>query len=316
VYDRSLLSRVAGQQFGVIGRKQALEAGLSRGAIDRLTQPGGRWQKIVAGVYATTTGNLSADQKAMAALLHAGPRSVITGADAVRRHRLRCSGLNEVDVAVPVDVRVHSVGFVRVTRTSRMPSEVYSTGLIRFAPVERAVADAARAMTRLGDVRAVVAEAIQRGRCPLTLLTRELAEGPSAGSRHLRRALTEISDGARSAAEADFMELIGKSGLEAPVYNARLYAANGTFLGVADAWWQRAGVAAEVDSREYHLSPQDYERTTLRHNALAQQGVNVLHFLPSSIKRDPAAIVANLRGAIKRGDSQPPLAIHALPTLA
>jgi hypothetical protein len=41
----------------------------------------------------------------MAALLHAGPYGVITGATAVRRHRLRCAGLNEVDVLVPADVR-------------------------------------------------------------------------------------------------------------------------------------------------------------------------------------------------------------------
>lgn len=316
VYDRNCLSRVADQQFGVIGRSQALENGLSPGAIDRLVQPGGRWQKIVPGVYATTTGNVSAEQRAMAALLHAGPRSVLTGPAAVRRHRLRCAGLNEVDVLVPLDVRVHSLDFVRVTRTSRMPSRLHATGSIRFAPVERAVADAARGMRRLSDVRAVVAEAVQHGRCPLVLLARELSEGPTAGSRHLRKALAEIGAGVRSSAEADLKELIDKSGLEPPAYNARLYAPGGAFLGVADAWWQRAGVAAEVDSREYHLSPQDYERTTARHNALAKHGINVLHFLPSSIKRDPAAVLANLDGAIRHGNAQPALPVHALPTLA
>jgi hypothetical protein len=316
VYDRNLLSSVTGAQLGVIGRAQALHAGLSSGAIARLVQPGGRWQKIVPGVYATTTGMVSADQRAMAALLHAGPQSVITGPAAVRRHRLRCAGLNEVDVLVPTGVRVQSIQFVRVSHTSRMPEDVYRTGLIRFAPPERAVADAARGMSRLSDVRAVVAEAVQRGRCPLALLVRELTEGPSAGSRHLRTALAEAGEGIRSAAEADLKELIDRSDLEKPLYNARLYAPNGVLLGVADAWWQRAGVAAEVDSREYHLSPQDYEHTTVRHNAMAGHGINVLHFLPSSVKRDQGAILMNLRGAIARGRSQPPLPVRALPTLA
>jgi hypothetical protein len=307
---------VAGEQFGVIGRRQALEIGLSPGVIDRLIQPGGRWQKIVPGVYTTTTGSVSPDQRAIAALLHAGPQSVITGATAVRRHRLRCAGLNEVDVLVPLDVRVQSIQFVRVVHTSRMPDGVYVTGHIRFAPVARAVADAARGMSRLSDVRAVVAEAVQCGHCHLASLARELAEGPTAGSRHLRKALAEVSDGVRSSAEADLKEVIDKSGLEKPLYNARLYAPDGTFLAVVDAWWQRAGVAAEVDSREYHLSPQDYERTTSRHNKLAEHGINVLHFLPSSLKRDHAAILVNLRGAIKRGNAQPPLPVRALPTLA
>jgi hypothetical protein len=312
-YDRDLVQRVSSDQFGVLGRGQALEIGMSPGAIDRLVQPGGRWQKLVPGVYATTTGAVNADQRAMAALLHAGPHSVITGAVAVRRHRLRCAGLNEVDVLVPFSARIQSTGFVRVMHTSRMPEGVYTTGCVRFAPLERAVADAARRMARLGDVRAVVAEAVQQGRCDLVALTRELREGPSAGSRFLRTALAECCVGIRSAAEADLKQIIDGSGLEQPLYNATLYSADGTFLGIADAWWQRAGVAAEVDSREYHLSPDDYARTTARHNRMAQQGINMLHFLPSTLRREPSVVSANLRGAINQGNAQPPLPITATP---
>ena len=197
-----------------------------------------------------------------------------------------------------------------------MPESIYTTGCIRFAPLERAVADAARRMARLGDVRAVVAEAIQQGKCDLVPLTRELREGPSAGSRFLRTALAESCVGIRSAAEADLKEIIDSSSLEEPLYNATLYAADGTFLGIADAWWQRAGVAAEVDSREYHLSPDDYARTTARHNRMAQQGINMLHFLPSTLKREPAVVGINLRGAINRGNAQPPLPITAIPAVA
>lgn len=313
VYDRDQLARVIGEQFGVIGRNQALEAGLSQGAISRLTHPGGRWQKILPGVYATTTGTVDTDQRAMAALLHAGSVSVITGAAAVRRHRLRCAGLNEIDVLVPLGVRVQSTQFVRVIHTSRMPAEIYRTAQIRFAPLARAVADAARGMSGPGDVRAVVAEAIQRGRCDLASLAKELREGPSAGSHFFRRALAEISAGVRSAAEGDLKNLIERSGLEQPMYNATLYAADGTFLGIADAWWRRAAVAAEVDSREYHLSPEDYERTTTRHNRMAEYGINVLHFLPSTLKRDPSRVLANLRGAIQQGNSRPPLPITVVP---
>lgn len=313
VYDQDQLARLIGEQFGVISRSQALETGLSQGAISRLIQPGGRWQKIVPGVYATTTGTVDVDQRAMAALLHAGSVSVITGAAAVRRHRLRCAGLNEVDVLVPLGVRVQSTQFVRVIHTSRMPAGIYQTGQIRFAPLARAVADAARGMTRPSDVRAVVAEAIQRGSCDLASLARELREGPSAGSRFLRRALAEISDGIRSAAEADLKDLINRSGIEQPMYNTTLYAADGTFLGIADAWWRRAAVVAEVDSREYHLSPEDYERTTTRHNRMAEHGINVLHFLPSTLKRDPSRVLANLRGAIQRGNARPPLPITTIP---
>jgi hypothetical protein len=316
VYDRAQLDRIVREQFGVIGRSQALDCGLSRSAIDHLARQDGPWRRILPGIYATTTGDVTSDQRAMAALLHAGPQSVITGAAAVRRHRLRCAGLNEVDVLVPADVRRQSSSFVRVTHTSRMPENSYSTGQIRFAPLPRAVADAARGMTRLSDVRAVVAEAVQRGRCPLAALISELKGGPMAGSRFYRIALGEIGDGIRSAAEADLRELIDRSDLETPMYNPELRAADGTFIGIPDAWWQRAGVAAEVDSRQYHLSPDDHERTTMRHNRMEAHGISMLHFLPSTLRSKSPIVVRDLRGAIKAGHSKPPMPIVAIPARA
>jgi hypothetical protein len=241
---------------------------------------------------------------------------VITGATAVRRHNLRCAGLNEIDVLVPMDVRVKSIEFVRLIRTSRMPEDFYSTGEIRFAALERAIGDAVRRMRRLSDVRAVVAEAVQRGRCDLASLAAELNEGPSAGSRFYRTALAEISDGIRSAAEADLKNLIDRSDLDKPMYNPELYAEDGTFLGIPDAWWQRAGVAAEVDSREYHISPEDQERTRKRHNRMEACGINTLHFSPRALKQESATVLTDLRGSIESGNRRPPLPIKAIPAQA
>jgi hypothetical protein len=316
VYDRPRLDRVVREQFAVIGRSQALDCGLSRSAIDHLVRQDGPWRRLLPGIYATTTGDVSPDQRAMAALLHAGPQSLITGATAVRQHHLRCAGLNEVDVLVPIGVRRQSASFVRVIHTSRMPEDFYSTGQMRFAALPRAVADAARGMTRLSDVRAVVAEAVQYRRCSLEALISELNDGAMAGSRFYRIALAEIGDGIRSAAEADLRELINRSDLETPLYNPELYAADGTFIGIPDAWWQRAGVAAEVDSRQYHLSPEDHERTTLRHNRMEAHGISMLHFLPSTLKTKSPTVVSDLCGAIKAGNNKPPLPIIAIPARA
>jgi hypothetical protein len=132
-YDSDRLGRIVREQYGVVGRGQALDCGVSRSAVGYLLRQKGPWRKIVPGVYATTTGDMTPDQRAMAALLHAGQGSVITGAAAVRRHYLRCAGLNEVDVLVPTGVRVQSTGFVRIIHTSRMPESFYSAGQIRFA---------------------------------------------------------------------------------------------------------------------------------------------------------------------------------------
>jgi hypothetical protein len=292
---------------------QALECGFSPDRVKYLIRDGGPWQRVLPGVYATNTGTLTRDQRAMAALLHAGPRGVITGREAVERHNLRCAGLNEIDVLVPSGMRVLSKNFAHVTRTARMPDEIYRTGEIRFVGMARAVADAARGMSRLGDVRAVVAEAVQCGKCDVASLIKELNDGPTAGSALLRQALGEITVGIRSAAEADLKGIIDRSGLEKPMYNPELYAWDGTFIGIPDAWWERAGVAAEVDSLQYHMKADDYEDTVSRHNRMQREDINLLHFLPRTLKRDRGTVLADLRGAIARGSARRPLPIMAIP---
>jgi hypothetical protein len=164
-------------------------------------------------------------------------------------------------------------------------------------------------MTRFSDVQAVVCAALQRRRCALPLLIEELNEGPSAGSRSLRRALAEVSDGVRSTAEADLKKLIDHSDLEKPLYNARLYTPDGDFIAKPDAWWQRAGVAGEVDSREYHMEAADYRAKQMRHNRMESYGINVQHWLPSVIATESRTVLSDLRRAIAAGHARPLLPI-------
>jgi hypothetical protein len=254
----------------------------------------------------------------------AGPLAPIGGvtgpatprAAAMRRHHLRPAGPDVVDVLIPWRRKRQSTGFVRVHRTTRMPERLYVTGKIRFAKVPRAVADAARSLTRFDDVRRVVCEAVQRRACTVAELTKELEAGPMPGSALFREALAEVGDGVRSVAEADFRQLVLRSGLPEPVFNAQLFDADGIFIATVDAWWQRAGVAAEVDSRAYHLAAEDQDRTTERHDRLAAHGILPLHFPPRRIKTDAPGIISELQSAIEKGLARPPLPITAIPQAA
>ena len=312
-YDRDALARLARGQYDVISRGQTLECGMTRGTLAYRLRAGGPWRQLLPGVYLTVTGTATMEQRQTAGLLYAGPQSVISGPVAVRRHNLRCAGLNLLDVLIPANVHRKSSGFVQIQRTTRMPESFYTSGPLRFASPARAVADAARGMTRFSDVQALVCEAIQRGRCTLEELVGELNEGPSAGTRWYRMALAEIGEGIRSAAEAQLKYLIDRSDLDRPLYNADLYTPDGIFLGRPDAWFARAGVAGEVDSREYHLGAADYEHTTRRHNRMEAAGIHVLHWLPSTIKAEPHRVISDLRAAIEAGNNRPPLPISAIP---
>ena len=308
------LAELLERQYYVITRAQAIKYGITEDQMRNRLEPGGSWQKVLPGVYSTLTGQVPMDQLQMAALLYAGSDAVLTGAHAVRRHRLACGGGNDVDVLVPLSCQVSSCGYVRIHRTQRMPEGTFSTRGITFASLVRAVGDAARLMVKPDEAKALVCEAVQKGRCSLGDLVAEWQAGPSIGSRIFRAALAELGEDIRSYAERDLKARIERSGLDSPMYNARLYLPDGTFLGIVDVWWQRAGVGLEVDSRQYHMSRKEYSETMDRHNRIEAAGVHLLHVLPADIKEKwKPTIYESIRDAIANGKRRPPLPIIAVP---
>jgi very-short-patch-repair endonuclease len=313
--DREQLADLLRRQNLVIGRDQALACGLTRAAVEHRIRLGGPWRRLLPGVYVAVTGRISAEQQEMAALLHAGPRSVLTGLAAARRYGIRVPENRTIDVLVPVSTRCRSRGFVMVQRTSRMPPNFCVSGEFRFATPDRAIADAARRMTTARDVRVLVADAVQHQRCSIEMLTVELDHGPVQGSAFLRAALAEVREGIRSGPEGDLRVLLRRGRLPMPKFNARLYDEK-TLIAVADCWWEDAGVAAEVDSREYHYSAEDWQRTMRRHDRLVARGVLVLHFTPARIRAEPQAVAAEIRSALIAGRDRPRLPIRCLPAVA
>jgi hypothetical protein len=133
---------------------------------------------MLPGVFLTTTGTPGTDQLLMAALLHAGDGSLITGLAALRRYKIRVPAARVIDVVIPAGRHRVSRDFVVVHRTTRIPRRYLADGPIQFVPPARAVADAARGLTRVADVRAVVAGAVQQGCCTVPEVAAELAGGP------------------------------------------------------------------------------------------------------------------------------------------
>ena len=298
----------------MISREQAVAAGLSHDAIDYRVRLAARWQRMLPGIYLAVTGVPTQEQREVAALLYGGPASLLTGSSALRRHLLWVRGNEIIDVLVPVSCQRQSVGFVRLHRTRRMPAHGVE-GPFRVVWPARAVADAARGMSNLAEVRAVVADTIQRQRCSIALLNEELQKGPRRGSALLRQAIAEVADGIRSGAEGDLRDLIKRARLPLPLFNARLFVGD-KLIAVPDCWWPEAGVAAEVDSREWHFSPQDWEKTMRRHEVMGAHGIITLHFTPRRIRQEPGTVVEAIREAVAGGQARGPLAIRTQPAAA
>jgi hypothetical protein len=310
--DEAALHRLLLEQDHVLSRAEAFDCGLTDRQLRYRIRPGGPWQRLLPGVYLAVTGTPTRQQLELAALRYAGPDSALTGIAALRRYGARVPDRGIVTVLIPRGRTREDRSFVRVWPTTRMPEYVCGDGPVRFTMVARAIADAARELDSFRDFRAVVADAVQQRHCKIDVLARELAGTPMRHSGWLRRALAEVADGVRSVAEGDLRDLILRSGLPRPMFNARLFV-GGEFLATPDAWWPRAGVAVEVNSREWHLSPEDWERTQDRQTRMGALGIVVQPFTPRQIRTQPARVVSRIRSALRAGQDRPALAVRTLP---
>ncbi|MGH3154115.1 MAG: hypothetical protein ACRDOB_25780 [Streptosporangiaceae bacterium] len=310
-FDHAALTAIVASQYHVISRSQVLASGMTKRALEHRLRAGGPWQRLLPGVFLAVTGTPTSEQRNIAALLYAGAGSLLTGSAALRLWDVRAPYTSTVDVLIPESKQRKSAAFVRVHPTLRMPKEVFTAGPLRIVPVARAVGDATRSLASLADVRALVAAAVQQRKCTPEMLAAELEAGPVQRSALLRIAVADVCTGIRSSPEADLKDLIRRAKLPPPQFNPRLYA-DDVFLASPDAWWNDAGLAAEADSQEYHLSPQDHERTLARDARMRAHGINVLHFTPRQIRTQPAYVVATIKAALAAARFRRPVAVRAV----
>ena len=153
----------------------------------------------------------------------------------------------------------------------------------------------------------------QSAECTVKTLTTELSAGPNAGSALFREALADVAEGVRSAAEGDLKDLLTTAGLPMPLFNPSLHDDTGAFIARPDAWWPELGIAVEVDSREWHLSPEDHAKTLARGRRMAQHQIIVLRFTPRQIRSQPAEVIKDIKAALEGARGRPPLKLKTLP---
>jgi hypothetical protein len=302
--DDRINERLLERQHGVVSRSQALAMGITPSALSHKLRQGGPWQVLVPGVYLTVTGQPTRKQQEMAALLHAGPESAITGPSALVFWHMPELAAPYVDVLVPHECRCANWRWIRITRTRRMPDRVAVDGEIQYVLPARAVLDSVRGMKDLARIRAIVAGAVQQRVCKIELLAAELPPWPVRDTALLRMVLAEVAAGIRSAPEAELRGLIVAARLPIPLFNCTLRL-DGSFLAQPDAYWPEHGVVAEVDSWQWHSSPEAWAQTLARHNRLEAAGLRVLHISPRQIRTSPEEVISQIAAALAHGRPVP-----------
>ncbi|AWZ08482.1 MULTISPECIES: hypothetical protein [unclassified Streptomyces] len=320
---------MARRQLNLATRHQlTTRAGIPPGTITSRTRPGGPWQRLLPRVYLLQTGPPDHRQRALAAVLYAaepaadplsGDTAALTGAAALSLLgiRIREAPYPPAAPAAPADVliraprRLASVDGVRPFPTARWPRTIAVCGIPSTRPV-RAAADFAARCEAPDTIRSVLAQVVQSGWCHPHDLHTELRSARLLSRPAIREAAAELVAGVRSIAEARARDTLTATDLPTPLWNARLYTPDGTFLASPDAYWPEEGVALEVDSAEYHYTRDSWQATLRRRLRLESHGVLVVSATPSMIRDTPTEVLAALRTLLILAKTRPtPPTTHA-----
>jgi hypothetical protein len=278
----------------VIHRGQALEAGLTRRAIDyRLSS--GRWSRLLPGIYLEQNSEPTRRQMLIAAQLYAGPQSAIDGADACRFHGIKSVAVDDsvVQVVEPWGEDARSTGFVVIRRTLA-PIQVVRGEVLRFVDPATAVVAATRRMKSERAVLAALSDALQRGTSTYEDVVRAHIQCTPRNARLTDRVLAGLAGGAHSAPEADFLKLAAASTvLPTPICNARLRLPSGRIIS-PDALFHDAGLVHETNGRSAHERADLFDDMQQRHDAMTAAGLTVLHNSPQRLASRGREVIAEV----------------------
>ena len=302
-YDPVAVASVG--SFGVAAVADLMALGMPSSTISRRVQAG-HARRVLRGVVKEGRDEPTPDQRSAAALLYAGPSSVISGGEALRRHGLT-DPFPDARILVLVDAQRQrtSSAFVEIERTERLPQAVIR-GELALAPLDRAVIDTVRRADQLDVVRGVLTEAVQKGRTSVARLTAELAAGSQRGTALPRQVLHgELTDGVLSVAEGWARDLHRAADLPPVLWNPKLFAPSGAFIAQVDAYFPDVGLAWEIDSLKHHFLLEDWDKTLRRRARMQAFGVLVTHTRPRRLKADKAAVIDELWGSYRLAASRP-----------
>jgi hypothetical protein len=305
-WTRDAEALFAASRRGVITVAQLEGLGVPQVTSYRRCLPGGPWQRLLPGVVLLRTGEPTRRQLAEGAVVYSGDEGVITGLESCRRQGLKRSvrPSEPIHLLLPAHLKTVSCGYVLVERTKRMPVPVWSDGL-PLAPAVRSVLDECRRIRERPPIRALLAEAVQQLGVEPAELSAELETGSRRGTALPRDIIKEISDGARSAAEAAAMTLCRRTGLPEPVWNFELHDERGRYIATPDAWFDEVALAWEIDSYEFHFGQPGYASTLARNNRYAAAGVALVQTLPSRMRTAPEAVADDLVSAYRSAAARP-----------
>jgi hypothetical protein len=280
------IRRIAREQHGIVTTRQLVGCGLTRAAIAKRVQAK-RLYRLHQGVYSVGHDGLSQEARWMAAVLACGQGAVLSHGSAAVHWELLRPLEGPIDVSVPTrNGRARRRG-VRIHRRADLAEQAsLSTNGLQTRP------------SHLVTVRQ---------RIPVTTVPRTLEDlrrselRPSLVRRAIRQAeflrlpIGDIeTDGTRSDLEGGFLRLWRRHYVPRPEVNVPIGKVTVDFL------WRGERLIVETDSYATHGGSIAFEDDRARDMYLRRLGYEVHRFSERQLELEPAAIVEDVVGGLRR----------------
>jgi very-short-patch-repair endonuclease len=290
---------LAKRQYGVVGREQLLDLGMSRRGIDRRLE-GGRLHLLHPAVYAVGHRSIPRQGYWLATVLASGPETLLSHHTAAALWGIRGYSGGAIHVTVPHK----STSTKRIRRHfSIVPEDERAVHEgIPVASVHRVIFDLA-ATASVDDVVAMIKEAEYLERWDRLSLPDLLERYPGKrGSRKVRFALERLQEeppGRRhSKLEERFAPFLRRHHLPLPRFNDWILLGAKRYR--VDCYWPHLRLIVELDGWQGHSTRSAFQDDRARDRALHAAGFSVVHLTWNQLDVEPEEVASDLRRILQR----------------
>jgi hypothetical protein len=299
------LARAAASQAGVVSRSQVAEAGLGDGVIAARLQ-GGRWQRLLPGIYATFSGPAPRAALRWAAVLYAGPGALLSHETAAELWALCDETDGPVHVSVPHSRRPKRQPGMVVHRSTHAVGAGHPARLPPVTRVEETVLDLTQAACSIDQAFAWLTSACgRRLTTPDRLLAALYQRRQARWRAAIAAALRDVAAGCHSVLELRYLRQVERAhGL--PAGTRQTTRASRPSTGTArrrrrydDVRYERWGLVVELDGRAAHPDEARH-RDRDRDNHTVVEGAAVLRYGWGDVTERPCSVAGDVATLLHR----------------
>jgi len=267
-------------QSRVVGRRQALDHGVSRGAVSNRSKSGS-WQRLYRGTYATFSGLPPRDARLWAAVLRAGSGAVLSHETAAEVHGLIDKTSKIIHITVPASRNPTESGIIPgviIHRSRNVRSQRLPPWMLPRTPVAETVLDLVAASKTFDEAYSWLSRATGRRLTTAAMIKEALAARKRMRWRGwLVDALDDVANGVMFPLELRYVRDVERAhGLPTARRQARRELASG--VRYLDNFYEQYRLCVELDGQSSHPPEQKWRDADRDNDNLFTDGVQTVRF--------------------------------------